>query len=436
MSIKSILKHWDNQYIEEEIEFLNISNLKFTNLTINEIESIKSWIELRIEQYQRTPKFVKVFSILTECLITVFVLNKQYDQVLKLILMYKDKYQEFAIQIELNLKLADLLNMFELKHQSLFLYKEQLNIAEQQNLDDLKIKILFHLTKSKHPLNLFENWIQEIKIDETNNNYNNEKRFILAQYYYEKKDYKSSYDNFKLLNIEYFNEKKLTQVVEYITEFIDVCHHLQMKNEITKIIKFLDSKHDTLNFVDLNIKRKMYFSLVQYHKTKKDFDKGTYYLNKLSETEEELHQLRKIVISNMDYLNFNQPKAIFKNHLETFFGVTQLNIHLKNYSGEIHKVNVQSIIYIQTDKLGIKVFFSNQSFDYYVVSIYNFFEILNQYNSINKLFVYVKARSIIVNIFWATKFDKTKKMLTLNALGKVYNFSVSRRQIDDLLKLF
>jgi len=108
------------------------------------------------------------------------------------------------------------------------------------------------------------------------------------------------------------------------------------------------------------------------------------------------------------------------------------NIFMENTDGELVKVNIDSIVYVESYNKNLKLFFPNNRTEIFRKSFKDFTDFIHEKFQKNHLFFFTNLRNQMVNLYWISRFDRVSKQLFLNVIGQEIMFEVSRSQISEL----
>ena len=105
---------------------------------------------------------------------------------------------------------------------------------------------------------------------------------------------------------------------------------------------------------------------------------------------------------------------------------------MENSDGEVIKINIDSIAYVESYNKNLKIFFPNNRTETFKKSFKEFTDFIHEKFQNNHLFFFTNLRKQMVNLYWISRFDRVSKQLFLNVIGQEIMFEVSRSQISEL----
>lgn len=377
--------------------------------------------------------------------ICLIELNK-YDQALLILIeaknyFYKNNYIEFYSKTLSNI--AVVYFHLHIYNQSIYIWKDLL--INYVSHDDVEFKNLAmnNLISAYQNTFMFDEY-SEFQIREILDYYriNSIKKdqiycdtlVNLMKYYILKSNFKKAIEigieSLDFANVENFNKLKyeicilLYQCYKELGDEKNIIYHLKMALNISKKNHFTFLQED------------LYKALYLYYKEKEDFKLAFEFLEKF-------HDLEKIKLetkSNIDRIiqkfGFDELDQQNSGYLKEYFrkNIFDLNrnVFMENIDGELIKINVDSIIHIESFNKNVKVFFPNNHSQIFKKSFKEFTDYLQEKLQKNHLFFFTNLRNQMVNLYWISRFDRISKQLYLNVLGQEIVFEVTRSQVSDL----
>jgi tetratricopeptide (TPR) repeat protein len=186
----------------------------------------------------------------------------------------------------------------------------------------------------------------------------------------------------------------------------------------------------------------LYNRLYTYYKSKEDFNNALKYhemsltleLYKKEQQKEINKTLNKLGIDSVEKSNLFILDEYASKHLFNF----NRDIFLENSKGTLVKINIDSIVYVESSAKMIKIHFVDKTSFIFKASMKEFSDLIHEKFSNDHLFFNTNLRNEMVNLFWMSKFDKLNKKLYVNVLGDETSFEVTRTQTNvlrDFLKI-
>lgn len=188
------------------------------------------------------------------------------------------------------------------------------------------------------------------------------------------------------------------------------------------------SKKYNYNFLQFELFNELYICF----KNKNNFKEALKYIENFMHWQEIRNKSLNASYDILNQFNFeqNDPKnANYLNrYIEKFSFELDRNFLLEDSKGNVIKINIDLIIYVESYNKLIRIFFSNSSSQIFKISLKAFMELISEKFQDNHLFFMTNIRKEIVNLYWLSIFDKYSKSITLNVFGNIYKFNITRNQ--------
>jgi DNA-binding LytR/AlgR family response regulator len=180
----------------------------------------------------------------------------------------------------------------------------------------------------------------------------------------------------------------------------------------------------------------LYKALYMYYKEKEAYQEAFKYLEKFHEVE----KIKREAQSNINWIvekfgfeeNDQKNAGYLKEYLRKNTFDLDRNIFMENSDGEVIKINIDSIAYVESYNKNLKIFFPNNRTETFKKSFKEFTDFIYEKFQNNHLFFFTNLRNQMVNLYWISRFDRVSKQLFLNVIGQEIMFEVSRSQIAEL----
>lgn len=447
LDVEKRMAEFENQISQAQDIKEKLKNYRFYALYMSQIdpkksyeiieEGIKCSLETDDEFEQQWMSFLKGI-----CLVEL----DKYDLALSILLGVKNYFfivneKEFYAKTLSNIAVV----YFNLQryNQAIFIWKDLLINYIQHDDYTFKNLVMNNLIAA-YQNTFFFNEFSEIQIKEILDYYhiNNVKKdqtycdalVNLATHYRLKSNYKKAIEigteSLHLANLENYN--KLKCEISYI---LYLCYN-ELQDDVNSIyhLKMALSSSKKFHFTFLH--EELYKALYLYYKQKESYQEAFEYLEKYHEVE----KIKREAQSNINWIvekfgfeeNDQKNAGYLKEYIRKNTFDLDRNIFMENTDGEVVKVNVDSIVYIESYNKNLKIFFPNNRTETFRKSFKEFTDFIQEKFQSNHLFFYTNLRNQMVNLYWISRFDRASKQLYLNVIGQEIMFEVSRSQISEL----
>jgi hypothetical protein len=349
----------------------------------------------------------------------------------------KEAYVKTLVEISYVFAQLDLIN------QAIFLWKDILiNFAE----NDTKLKYLILNNLIHASLSIYQK-------------YDNAEQILLEIFnYYEanklEKDrqYCNSLGNYSVLLL---HKKEYRKAIRYLEESIDLAQKNQFKEVLFSAYSYMGDSfkglNDEVNMLTYYIKASkvfdyenvmminLYSELYQYYKSKDNLKLALKYFEILHRLEMQKKEQQFDINNVLEKIGFDMRekgqdlklKEYSKKHLFDF----NRQLFLENIKGNLIKINIDSVVYVQSVNKIIKIHFADKTTYSFKLSLKEFADKIQESFGKEHLLFSTNQRCEMVNLFWVSKYEKLQKKIFLNVLGEEFEFEVTRSQTH-LLKDF
>jgi tetratricopeptide (TPR) repeat protein len=375
-----------------------------------------------------------------------------YDKGLRLLLLSKTYFFENADMATYYKTMSDIaVSMYDLgqKRQAVYLWKEILNF--QKNIKDesqqyiLRINIIYaSLVDFNNTNNIEASLIEMLNFNgnqkELTRQIHNTAYALYALFYYNKKNYKKAIECADK-SIEIALENNEVNNLFDVYKILSDCYE-KLKDEKNWLLYLRKAENlckDNKSFIKAI---PVYNSLYLYYKSKDDYNKAFKYheskhileLYKMNQQNEINNILKNLGFENSDSIH----NYILNEYSKKFLFDFNRDIFLENSKGTLVKINIDSIVYVESSSKMIKIHFVDKTSFIFKASMKEFSDLIHEKFSNDHLFFNTNLRNEMVNLFWMSKFDKLNKKLYVNVLGEETSFEVTRTQsnvLRDFLKI-
>lgn len=330
----------------------------------------------------------------------------------------------------------------KLYNQAIFIWKDLLINYIQHDDFNFKNLVMNNLIAAYQNTFLFHDF-SEIQIKEILDYYhlNNIKKdqtycdalVNLATHYRLKNNFKKAIEigteSLHLANLENYN--KLKCEISYI---LYLCYN-ELQDDVNSIyyLKMALSSSKKYHFTFLL--EELYKALYLYYKHKELYQEAFEFIEKFHEIE----KIKREAQSNINWIvekfgfeeNDQKNAGYLKEYIRKNTFDMERNVFVENSEGEVIKVNIDSIVYVESYNKNIKIIFPNHT-DMFKISFRDFTDFVYEKFKNNHLFFYTNLRSQMVNLYWISRFDRVSKQLYFNVIGKELVFDVTRSQLAEL----
>ena len=256
----------------------------------------------------------------------------------------------------------------------------------------------------------------------------------LATHYRLKYNYKKAIEigleSLHLANLENYNKLKYE-----ISYNLYLCYK-EIEDDTNAIYYLKMALSSSKKYHFSFLQEELYKALYMYYKEKEAYQEAFEYLEKFHEVE----KIKREAQSNINWIvekfgfeeNDQKNAEYLKEYLRKNTFDLDRNIFMENSDGEVIKINIDSIAYVESYNKNLKIFFPNNRTETFKKSFKEFTDFIHEKFQNNHLFFFTNLRKQMVNLYWISRFDRVSKQLFLNVIGQEIMFEVSRSQIPEL----
>jgi DNA-binding LytR/AlgR family response regulator len=256
----------------------------------------------------------------------------------------------------------------------------------------------------------------------------------LATHYRLKYNYKKAIEigleSLHLANLENYNKLKYE-----ISYNLYLCYK-EIEDDTNAIYYLKMALSSSKKYHFSFLQEELYKALYMYYKEKEAYQEAFEYLEKFHEVE----KIKREAQSNINWIvekfgfeeNDQKNAGYLKEYLRKNTFDLDRNIFMENSDGEVIKINIDSIAYVESYNKNLKIFFPNNRTETFKKSFKEFTDFIHEKFQNNHLFFFTNLRKQMVNLYWISRFDRVSKQLFLNVIGQEIMFEVSRSQIPEL----
>lgn len=394
-------------------------------------------LALKIENLfqQKVMQFIKAVCLIEfdkyEQAITILLECKKY--------FYSNNYLDFYSKTLTNLGVI----YYNLRcyNQSIFIWKDVL--INHIDIKDLNYKyivtnnLITAYLKTYNPPDSVELQLKEILSYFEDNNLTKDQLYcdvvvnLITYYRYKKRFIESIQLGLEAIEISEnhgFNKFKYEICFCMFNTFKD------MSNE-NKMIYYLKlALHYSKKYKYTYLQEEIYNELYLFYKNKEKYKEAFLYIEEFMYWQNLKSESLNNSIKIIKQFQFEATDTINANYLNQYIEKNSFdlerNIYLENLSGDMIKINIDKIAFVESHKKMTKIFFSNSSNEVFKIPLKNFIVIVEEKFFNNHLFFTCNFRKHIVNLYWLSRFDKYEKRIVLTVFGVDYLFDLSRNQIN------